>query len=358
MGDVVDGAVELMTLPPSQRVAVLYAPEDLRLEERPVPTPGRREVLVKIRSVGVCGSDVHYFRHGRIGSFVVKKPLVLGHEASGIVVGLGEGTTGHWIGERVCLEPGLPCGACRECRAGRYNLCPNVRFLATPPIDGAFTEYLCMHEDFVFGVPDSLNDDEAAQIEPLSVGVWACRKGKVAPGKRVLVSGAGPIGVLAMQVARAQGADHVTISDVDPDRLVIAEQLGADAVLDARSDSPEVSSMDVLLECSGAESAIRTGLESLRPAGRAVLVGMGVDEISIPVSTLQTHELTLTGTFRYSNTYPAAIALASSGRVQFQGVIGVHYRLEETTEALARPPGSREGLKAIVVVNSEDGGIM
>ena len=345
---------ELVTRQPSQssqRVAVLHAPGDLRLEERPIPVPRRREVLVKIRSVGVCGSDIHYFRHGRIGPFVVREPLVLGHEASGVVVELGEGATRHPVGERVCIEPGLPCGACEECRAGRYNLCADVRFLATPPIDGAFTEYLCMHEDFVYAVPDRLSDDEAAQIEPLSVGVWACRKGEVSPGKRVLVTGAGPIGLLAMQVARAAGADQVTISDIDPHRLAIAEQLGADEVIDARSGSAGARSVDVLLECSGAEAAVRAGLEALRPAGRAVLVGMGVDELSIPVTTLQTRELTLTGTFRYANAYPAAIALASSGRVRFEGVTGAHYRLEQAAEALSRSAGGTEGLKAMVVVS-------
>jgi L-iditol 2-dehydrogenase len=345
----------LMTLPSSQRVAVLHSPGDLRLEERPVPRPGRREVLVKIRSVGVCGSDVHYFRHGRIGHFVVERPLVLGHEASGVVVALGDGATMHTVGERVCLEPGIPCGACGECRAGRYNLCAEVRFLATPPVDGAFTEYLCMHEDFVFTVPEHLSDDEAAQIEPLSVGVWACRKGDVRPGKRVLVTGAGPIGMLAMQVARASGAE-VTISDIDPHRLAVAERLGADQVLDARSERPKAASADVLLECSGAGEAVRTGLEALKAAGRAVLVGMGADETLISVTALQTRELTLTGTFRYANTYPAAISLAASGKVLFEGITGPHFRLEDAGDALSRSPRAGEGLKAMVVVSSEGGG--
>lgn len=340
--------------PTSQRAAVLHAPKDVRLEEHPVPAVGRSEVLVKIRSVGVCGSDVHYFRHGRIGSFIVEQPLVLGHEAAGVVVELGEDVTKHRVGERVCLEPGLPCGRCRECRAGRYNLCPDVRFLGTPPINGAFTDYLSMHEDFVFAVPDSLSNDEAAQIEPLNVGVWACQKGDVRPGKRVLVTGAGPIGALAMQVARAAGADYVIVSDIDAGRLALAEQLGANEVLDARSSVPERSSVDVLLECSGTEVAMQTGLEALRPAGRAVLVGMGVDTLSVPVATLQTRELLLTGTFRYANTYPAAIALAGSGRVSFDGITGPRYRLEETGEALARRPGDGEGLKAIIAVSEDD----
>jgi L-iditol 2-dehydrogenase len=350
MGDVGHGGVELMAHPSCQRVAVLHAPGDVRLEERSVPSPGPREVLVQIRSVGVCGSDIHYFRHGRIGSFVVRAPLVLGHEASGVVVELGAEATKHQVAERVCLEPGVPCGRCAECRAGRYNLCPDVAFLATPPIDGAFTEYLCMHEDFVYAVPDALSDDEAALIEPLSVAVWACRKAAVAPGTRVLVSGAGPIGAFAMQVARAAGADHVAISDVDPDRLAIADKLGADEVIDARSGAPRSKSVDVLLECSGVDAALRTGFEALRPAGRVVLVGMGSDEASVPVAVLQTREVTVTGTFRYANTYPAAIALAASRRVRFEGVIGTHYGLDAASEALSRPPEGG-GLKAIVAIN-------
>ncbi|MCU1488955.1 MAG: hypothetical protein JWM85_360 [Acidimicrobiaceae bacterium] len=341
-----------MGRPERQRASVLEAPGVVRIEERPVPVPGRREVLVRIASVGVCGSDVHYYRHGRIGDFVVRAPLVLGHEASGSVVELGEGATRHRVGERVCLEPGIPCGRCEQCRSGRYNLCPDVSFLATPPIDGAFTEYLVMHEDFVYAVPDQLGDDEAAMIEPLSVGVWACRKAGVAPGSRVLVTGAGPIGALAAQVARACGAARVTVSDVEPARLELALRLGADVVLDARSEAPASASVDVLIECSGVERALRSGIEALAPAGRAVLVGMGADEIRVPVAALQTRELWLTGTFRYANTYPAAIALATSGRVGFEGILGRHFALEEVESALSQGVSHDDGLKPIVVVGS------
>ena len=336
----------------SQRVAVLHAPLDVRLERRPIPKPGRREVLVKIRSVGVCGSDVHYFQHGRIGPFVAREPLVLGHEASGVVVELGDNASRHSVGDRVCVEPGVPCGACADCRGGRYNLCPDVLFLATPPVDGAFTEYLCMHEDFVYPIPGRLTDDEAALIEPLSVGVWACRKAQISPGMRVLITGAGPIGVLTMQVARAVGADHVTVSDVDVDRLELAGMLGADALLDARTSDPEPASVDALIECSGAPKALRAGIEALKPAGRGVLVGMGEPEITLPLATMQLRELTLSGSFRYANTYPAAIALAASGRVRLQEIIGAHYPLELTGEALARPAGGPGGLKSIVTISS------
>jgi L-iditol 2-dehydrogenase len=157
------------------KAAVMHGTHDVRLEDVPVPEPGTNEVLVEIRAVGVCGSDVHYYEEGRIGSFVVEEPLILGHESMGRVVALGENATKHEVGDRVTLEPGVPDGTCRECRAGRYNLCPNVQFFATPPIDGAFTNFVSINEDFAFALPDGLSDNAGALMEPLSVGIWACR---------------------------------------------------------------------------------------------------------------------------------------------------------------------------------------
>src|SRR4051795_1484705 len=209
------------------RAAVLNRPGEIVLEERSAPEPGPREVLVEISSVGVCGSDIHYYEHGRIGPHVVDAPLILGHESAGPVAALGEGVTKHAVGDRVTLEPGVPCGRCRECRAGRYNLCADVVFFATPPVDGAFAEYVAIHEDFAFTLPDALSDEEGALMEPLSVGVWACRKAGVSAGDKVLVTGAGPIGQLAMQCALAFGATDVTVSDLNPYRLELARRTGA-----------------------------------------------------------------------------------------------------------------------------------
>src|SRR5438094_66301 len=177
------------------QAAVLYAPHDIRIEERPVPTPGLREVLIEVKAVGVCGSDVHYYEHGRIGSYVVRQPLVLGHESSGVIVDVGEGVSKDRIGERVAMEPGIPCGVCRECRTGHYNLCSDVRFFGTPPIDGAFTNYVILPESFAYKLPDQVSYEEGALIEPLSVGLWACRKAQLQGGDRVLITGAGPIGI-------------------------------------------------------------------------------------------------------------------------------------------------------------------
>lgn len=329
------------------RAAVLVRPGEIAIEQRPVPAPAAREVLVEVASVGVCGSDVHWYEHGRIGDLVVRSPLVLGHECAGRVVAVGGGVTKHAIGDRVCLEPGVPCGRCRECRAGRYNLCADVAFFATPPVDGAFADFVTIHEDFAFALPDGMTDDVGALMEPLSVGIWACRKAGITAGDRVLVTGAGPIGLLAMQVARACGAADVAVSDVNAHRLAVAERLGATRVLHAGRDAP--GEVDALLECSGHPGAVVAGIEALRPAGTAVLVGMGPQPTAeIPLSVIQNRELWLTGTFRYANTYPAAIELAASGRVDVAALITGHYGLEDTETALLAGRDDAASIKVMV----------
>ena len=329
------------------RAAVLYAPGDLRVEERPVPEPGPREVLVEIAAVGVCGSDVHYYEHGRIGPFVVREPLILGHESAGRVAALGSEVTRHAVGDRVALEPGVPCGRCRECRAGRYNLCRDVRFFATPPIDGAFANYVTIHEDFAFALPDSVSDEAGALMEPLSVGIWACRKASVSPGDRVLVTGAGPIGLLAQQCALAFGATAVTVTDMSEARLELARRTGATATLRAGEELPEV---DALIECSGHPAALAAGVAALRPAGTAVVVGMGQEEdATVPLSLIQSREIWLTGTFRYANTYPTAIALAAEGRVDLEAIITGRYELADAEAALRSAREDPGSVKAMVV---------
>ncbi len=337
------------------RAAIMYGTHDIRLEEVPVPEPGPKEVLVEIEAVGVCGSDVHYYEEGRIGSFVVREPLILGHESMGTVIGLGEEVTKHEVGERVALEPGVPDGTCRECRAGRYNLCPNVQFFATPPVNGAFANYVNIHEDFAFALPDGLSDNAGALMEPLSVGIWACRKAKVEAGDHVLVTGAGPIGLLVMQVALAQGATEVTITDVAPERLAMAEKTGATRTINV-SEEPLAEAgveVDALIECSGNPRALKDGIHCTRPAGIVVVVGMGPgEETSIPLAFVQTREITLTGTFRYANTYPAAIELAATGKVDLDAIVTGYYGLENTEEALQASRKDPGNVKPMVVPNS------
>jgi L-iditol 2-dehydrogenase len=332
------------------RAAVLRGPGDVVVEERPAPEAGPGEVVVRVSSVGVCGSDTHYYDHGRIGQFVVEEPLVLGHEAAGEVAALGAGVTSPVVGQRVSVEPGVPDLTCEQCLAGRYNLCPNMRFFATPPIDGAFAEYIVVHAAFAHPVPESMSDDAAALLEPLSVGIWACRKAGVTAGSRVLVTGAGPIGLVSVQAALAFGATEVVVSDVNPSRLALAKELGATAVVDARTD--DLTGLErppqVLLECSGHPGATAQALRALDRAGRAVLVGMGGDELPLPLSVVQEHELQVTGTFRYAGTWPTAIALVASGRIDLDRLVTGTYGLHQAEEALTAGRRDPQTVKVVI----------
>src|ERR1700686_2184661 len=326
--------------------AVLYAPRDLRIEQRPVPTPSEGEVLVRILSVGVCGSDVHYYEHGRIGDFVVRSPLVLGHESSGQIVEVGDGVSPARVGERVPIEPGAPCGRCDQCRAGRYNLCPNIRFHGTPPIDGTLSEFVAVKSELAFKVPDEISDNAAALLEPLSVGIWANRKAGTQSGTSLLVAGAGPIGLVTTQVARAIGAARIVVSDINRNRLSTALASGATEIAVPGSDEVD-GEFDAFIDCSGNAAAIDAGIRLVRPGGSVVLVGMGADELRLPLALVQRRELLITGTFRYANTWPTGIDLAASGRVSLDDLVTGEYGLADVEQALTagRDPHS---VKAVV----------
>ena len=307
-------------------------------------------MLIQVASVGTCGSDVHYYEHGRIGDFVVEAPLVLGHEPAGTVVAAGSGAGRHRLGQRVSLEPGVPDLTCPQCRAGRYNLCPRMRFFGTPPIDGAFCEYVVVHEEFAHPVPDALSDDAAALIEPLSVGVWACGKARVGAGHPRARHRRGPGRAARLQAARAFGATDVMVTDVNPARLGLARDLGASATWTygrtawptPRSAPTYCSNARVIPPPSGRPSA------RWSRAGRVVLVGMGGDEIPLPLAHVQTRELEVTGTFRYANTWPTAIELAVSGRVQLDALVTGHYGLAEVEQALTALARDESTIKAMV----------
>ncbi|XAS67340.1 NAD(P)-dependent alcohol dehydrogenase [Micrococcaceae bacterium Sec5.7] len=333
------------------RVSVLHplageGPGRLSVEDRPVPQPGPGEVLVRIKSVGVCGSDTHYYNEGRIGPYVVDQPLVLGHEPSGEIAAVGPGVTGRTVGQRVSLEPGIPDPLSPQTLAGCYNLDPNVRFFATPPVDGVFAEYAVHPAAFCHPVPDSVSDDAAALLEPLSVAIAARKAAGIALGDKVLVAGAGPIGLLAAKVAQLAGAE-VTLTDVRAERLAVAGRFGAARTFTA-ADAPEVTpEFDVFIDATGAERAVLAGLARLAPRGRCVLVGMGSDTVAVPVPLIQGRELVITGTFRYANTWPTAIALAASGAVDLDGLVTSVHGLDDVGAALTA--GSAPGaLKAVV----------
>ncbi|WP_311197851.1 NAD(P)-dependent alcohol dehydrogenase [Ornithinimicrobium sp. INDO-MA30-4] len=335
------------------KVSVLRGVEDVAVQERDIPPVGPNDVLVKVASVGVCGSDVHYYEHGKIGSFVVDSPLVLGHEAGGTISAVGTNVTSLSVGQRVSLEPGVPCLSCQQCLTGHYNLCPDVAFFATPPHDGAFAEFVSVPAAFTYPIPDSMSDDAAGLIEPLSVGVWACQRAQVAPGSTVLVTGAGPIGLIAAQAARAYGATSVAISDVNPQRLALAERLGFRAINVAQASLAEAGiEPDVLLECSGNGRATWDAISIMARAGRVVLVGMGGDTVQLPLSHVQDRELVITGAFRYANTWPVAIDLVASGQIDLDAVVTHHFPLAEVEAALQAGREDPAAVKVMVLPGS------
>ncbi|HEY5821986.1 MAG TPA: NAD(P)-dependent alcohol dehydrogenase [Propionibacteriaceae bacterium] len=336
--------------PSDQTQALLMRVGEVEVHPVAVPEPGPTQVLIEIAAVGICGSDVHYYDHGGVGDFIVRAPLVLGHEASGTIRAVGSAVRDRTVGQRVALEPQETCGRCKECLLGRYNLCPDVQFFATPPVHGAFAQYVVLASHRAHPVPDSLSDEAAALIEPLSVGIWANQKVGVQPGDRVLVIGAGPVGLLAADVARARGAAWVGVVDTNDHRLEVAAARGASQTVNAMAGPliEQVERVDVVLECSGAARAVQSAFDIAAPAARIVLVGMGSASMELPVQAIQVKELVVTGTFRYANCYPAAIALAASGAVDLDALVTAKFGLEQVAEALSASKTDPNTLKPVV----------
>ncbi len=332
------------------RAAVLVEPGRIEMVQRPVPKPAAGDVLVRVSSVGVCGSDTHYYRHGRVGGFVVEAPLVLGHEAAGTIVGVGESVDPSRVGQRVSIEPQRPDPDSEETRRGHYNLCPHMRFFATPPVDGALCDYVTIGAEFAHPVPDSMSDDAAALCEPLSVGIAAIRKAELDDRSRVLIAGAGPIGIVVTQLARAYGAKEIVVSDPDRTRRDRAMSFGATTTVDPTAEPTADLAVDAFIDASGAAPAVADGIRAVRPAGRVVLVGSGAETMELPTQVIQNRELLLTGVFRYANTWPTAIALVESGRVDLDAMVTAHFPLEKAAEALDsdRIAGS---VKSVVTVS-------
>ncbi|XP_068210885.1 sorbitol dehydrogenase-like [Palaemon carinicauda] len=323
--------------------AVLHGKNDLRLENRPIPEPGPNEVLIRMSQVGICGSDVSYLTKGYIGDFVVKQPMVLGHESAGVVASCGSNVKHLKPGDRVAIEPGVPCRMCEYCKGGKYNLCPDVFFCATPPHHGNLCRYYKHAADFCYKLPEHVSLEEGALLEPLSVGVHACRRAGVTIGSTVLICGAGPIGLVNLLTAKAMGATKVCITDIAQNRLDVAQQLGADHVLLVNTGDAEVLAKkiqelmggmpDITIECSGAEPSIRLGIFATKSGGMMVLVGLGPPEIKVPIVNAAVREVDIRGIFRYANCYPIALDMIASGKINVKPLITHRYKLEETVNA-------------------------
>jgi len=347
-----------MTPISKERAAVMFAPGDVRIVEVPSQALGERDVRVAVRACGICASDLHYYQHGRIGPYVVKDPLILGHECAGEVVEAGAKVEALRVGDRVAVEPGVPCRRCEYCKHGRYNLCPDVVFFATPPIDGAFRETVVVPEDFAYRIPDSMSYEEAAMLEPLSVAIWSAQRGDLRAGASVAVIGAGTIGSLTVQMARAAGATTIIAADIEPFRLEMAARLGATHRIDAgREDTVgrirqlTGRGVDVAFETCGTAATLRDTLAAVRPGGVAVLVGLPPEaEVPTPITAACSKEIDIRGVFRYAHTWPTAIALVAQGRVDVGSMITHRFEFDRTKEALDFAQTHRhEAMKVMLV---------
>lgn len=317
----------------------MYLEEPGKIIEKDIPKPviDEEELLVEIKQVGVCGSDIEYYETGKIGEFVVEEPLILGHESAGVVADIGKNVENFEIGDRVALEPGIPCRKCQHCKEGKYNLCSDVKFMATPPIDGTFTEYFAQPADFVFQLPESISLEEGALMEPLSVGIHAARRGNVDLGDSVAVLGAGPIGLVTMQAAFAAGASQVIVTDIVDFRLDKAKNLGATETYNPQKSNLKdlYGKFDKVLQTAGTAGTYKEALHLVDRGGKVVQVGTpAADKINIDPNEPITKEFDILGAFRYANTYQDAIELVNSGKISLKPLISKHFPIEKTEEAL------------------------
>ncbi|MDQ0039722.1 MULTISPECIES: L-idonate 5-dehydrogenase [Variovorax] len=337
---------------------VIHAPDDLRLDEQDAGEIGPGQVLVKVGMGGICGSDLHYFHNGGFGTVRIKEPMVLGHEVAGTVVAVAPGVESVRIGDKVAINPSRPCGACKFCLEGLPNQCLEMRFygsaMRTPHVQGAFRNMLLCEATQCVKVADHVPLRLAALAEPFSVGLHAVSRAGSLLGKRVLVSGCGPIGVLAIAAARVHGAAEIVATDVVDEPLAIARAIGADGTVNVAQDKTWVSryaadkgTFDVMLECSGNERALRDGLEVMRPRGIVVQLGLGGD-VSIPQNMVVAKELSICGSFRFHAEFALAVQLINEGRIDLSPVVSHTFPMLKAREAFELASDRKQAMKVLI----------
>lgn len=343
------------------KTAVMSGIGKMDFEQRPVPEPKDNEVLVKIENVGICGSDIHYYEQGRIGNYIVKPPFVLGHESGGEVVKVGNAVTHLKVGDKVALEPGKTCGHCEFCRRGLYNLCPDVVFFATPPVDGVFQEYVAHEADLCFKLPDNMDTVEGALIEPLAVGMHASMQGGAHAGQTAVVMGAGCIGLVSLLALKFQGVSRVFVVDVMDNRLEKAKELGADAVINGAKQHTvdEIMKLtggkgvDLVIETAGTDITAQQTVHVSRKAATIVFVGYTKSgDITIPLGEALDKEITFKTIFRYRHLYPLCIEAVSSGKINLKGIVTNTFELDDIQRAMDMSVTDKANIvKAVVHVS-------
>ncbi len=342
------------------KVAVMNGIGKMGFETRPVPVPGPKEALVRLEYVGICGSDLHYYESGRIGEYIVKPPFILGHEPGGTIIAVGREVTDLKPGDRVALEPGKTCGECEFCKTGRYNLCPDVIFFATPPVDGVFAEYVAHPASLCFKLPDTVSTLEGALIEPLAVGFHAAVQGGAQAGQTAVVMGAGCIGLVSLMALRAMGVSKVYVVDILENRLKKAKELGATAVIRGDLSDPveevlkltDQKGVDLVIETAGTEITTRQSIALTKKGATIVLVGYSASgEMTLPISLALDKELTFKTVFRYRHIYPMAIEAVADGRVNLKGIVTNIYPFDEIQRAMDESiHNKKEIVKAVIQI--------
>ena len=323
------------------KAAKLFAPGDIRIVEMERPSPGSGEVIVQVKEVGICASDVHYFRDGRIGDAVVTEPLILGHEFAGVIAEVGPGVTNVKVGDRVAVEPAIPCNECYLCAAGDFNLCRNIKFCGTPPYDGALREYLAWPAELVVPMPDSVSMGEAAMLEPLAIGVYAVDLSEPIQGRSIGVLGVGAVGLSILEAAKAAGCGMAIATDLFPTRLEIAKKLGADKtfiadenVVQAVKDVTDDKGLDIVFEAAGENEAVMQATEMVRPNGLVVVGGIPREDfMTVTASTIRRKGLTIKMIRRSNQTLHRSVELLKSGKADLAPFISHRFPLEKVTEA-------------------------
>ncbi|KAL7614249.1 hypothetical protein Lser_V15G09297 [Lactuca serriola] len=313
----------------------------LQIQPYHLPPLGPNDVKVEIKALGICGSDVHHFKNMRVANFIVKKPMVIGHECAGIIKEIGHNVKSVAVGDRVALEPGISCQSCNLCKNGSYNLCKKMKFFGSPPTNGALANQVIHPENLVFKLPDNVSLEEGAMCEPLSVGVHACRRANVSPDTKVLIFGAGPIGLVTMLAARAFGAPKIIVADVDELRLSFAKDLGADATIQVSKNIQDIEkettmifeamgeSVDISFDCVGFDKTMSTALNATRAGGKVCLVGLGQTQMTIPLVAAASREIDVIGIFRYRNTWPLCIELLRTKKIDVMPLITNRYKFTQ-----------------------------
>ena len=347
----------------TMKVAVMEGIGKMGYTQRPIPAPKADEVLVKLEYVGICGSDMHYYETGAIGGYVVEPPFVLGHEPGGTVVEVGSHVTHLKVGDKVALEPGKTCGHCEFCRQGKYNLCPDVVFFATPPVDGVFQEYVAHEAALCFKLPENVSTLEGALIEPLAVGFHAANQGGAHAGQTAVVMGAGCIGLVYMMALKAEGVSRVYVVDVMAKRLKKALELGADGVINGKDeDAVEAvrkltggAGCDLVIETAGTEFTTRQAIHMTKKGASVVLVGYSkTGEMTLPMSLALDKELTFKTVFRYRHIYPMAIDAVAAGKVNLKGIVTDIFDFDDIQNAMDRSVADKANIvKAVVRIAGE-----